>query len=581
MTIRICCAVTLDIELYSLLDGPDARLAEEAARLQKANERNKQAAADKPIDANIDNSIVSRPLYVIRNLLPLSFSFCANSFREADTFECKLPLSALPVPLAAIRNATLYASIQHISDVDWAAGVRPVVTKDQQDADFVGIVQEATQSVTKDNIPVVTLKCIDFVGALSNKKVEPGIEIDPNLPLDKAIAKFLQNTMAQEIPVVWKEPNEKAPTLGKYKPKLHRKPKTPKAKAPKSSQDTYLQAIEKACSMVGVVPRVTGPRIELSYAGTMYQGLDRGETQCTIIVGSVVESIQVEHEYVGPKYQTVLVTSWDPDKHVQYSAQWPPNPKNKQAKKLDKNERPMGDLVKVMLGRPGRETLDDSVLIVPVEPVSNPELLPKVAEAIFFERNRQRSKIVVKTHSPFSKPFDNEYPDILKLRAGDTVRFGYVEELAGLGPEVRALTGALGQSLLQKIFESQGFENAAKIAAAVSLVPHTDAFRVDSLVVECSEDSEPEIEIHLVNYTVITSDLQAKADNRSVDEALKSVYDKASSLATMAKSEIRKFFDELRKEILKSSQDPNPDLAKIAALEKSMLRLSWQELLLL
>ena len=61
----------------------------------------------------------------------------------------------------------------------------------------------------------------------------------------------------------------------------------------------------------------------------MYEGIDRGgEAKATILVGSIVESFEAEHELIGAKMQPIQVTSYDPDTGRSYVARWPPDPKN-------------------------------------------------------------------------------------------------------------------------------------------------------------------------------------------------------------------------------------------------------------
>lgn len=559
---RIVCVVSLRLEVFSLGDGPDARLAEDAERLYRSRQLTEAlltpgAEGNLATLAAIDAPTNKRPTFTVLNVQAKSFSWTVNSFRKADELDVTVPLSAIPVPLAAIRNMTCEAVIRHVSDEDWGNGVLP--TTAVADKDFYGVGKEPSQSVASDG--VATMKCtfVDYVGLLSGKKVEAGKEFDEELPISRMVEKFLKATWAEGMTVVWVD-SKPEPSVGKLKPLLHKKAKGKKKKRPVPSTDSYLDAIVKACHELGVTPRINGNKLILSYAGTMYQGQNETkEVKSMIILGHNIHTIHAKHALLGSKLESVRVTAFDPVQRQQYAARWPPDPKQNKATTAEQGKRPDVPPILAHLGRPGYEQLDDTVLSVPIGPVANPELLPKIAESIFFERTRQRTHIDITTYSPFSG-YDND-PDILRLRAGDDVWFGVMDD-ALLATECRAINGNLSQAQIKQLLERNGTPSitAARISEAVAMVPKTDRLRVDEMKVTGGEKSDPVIELRLVTYTVITSDLQAKAEGRTPDDVV----------AQLAEGIPGETLDQIRARIKKArmdldASDASPEAKKAAS----------------
>lgn len=557
---RIVCVVTLNVEVFILRDGPDARLAAEATSLDRAKgyrEGLKLVGSDDIADAFgalnaavADAAAADRPLFVIQNIVPKEGSVTFNSFRKADELEITIPLAQLPIPGSAIRNVTCQAVFRQVSDDDYEAGNLPSASGD--DADFFGVGRKHGGVVVDNEIGTVTLSFLDYAGMMGSDKVPAGHAFDEDLPISQSVQAFLLGTWAEGIPVRWVDPRNAEPSLGQYKPKIHKAAKGTKAKKEVPSQYTYLDAITLACQEVGCVARVMGAEIQIAFAGTMYAGLDRGgETRAKVLVGQIVESpLKTEHELVGQKMVSIQVVSYNPDTHQQYTARWPADPKGKAAQTVDRGARAVVPPIVANLGRPGYQDLDDAIIQIPVAPVSNPELLPQLAEAIFLERTRQRTTITFQTHSPWSNPFDDTCEaDLLTLRAGDNVSFGYVPDLAIPG-EVRGLTGQLEQGETQALLELHGIptKSAIEIAKAIALVPVTDRMRVDELKISFGAGTDATLEFKLVTFTVVTSDLQAKAEGLEPEDV-------STKIANIASSLVEGTLETIRASIIQARQD--------------------------
>lgn len=552
--VRTFCGFSMRIEVFDELDSLEARRAKEEVALfvAKDNAINywkepRRLNADPCDYAEESQGSHKRPFATVNNIAPLSWSFVANSFRKADEFEAVLPLALLPVPPEAIRVITGYAVIRQVSAEAWEEGLRtrgaatPLLAEDLGNADFAGVCSSETISIS-EGLSTIKLNFRDYLGLLASKKVPPGTTLDRKLPLSKAIAKFLAGTPAEGLCVTWVDPKQE-PTVEQHLPKTKKNPKKPAAK-PVGSQQNYLDAINEECARLGVVPRINVTRLELSYAGPLYEGR-LSTTRGALLVGQVVESIEAEHQLVGVKTEAVQTVGHNPDTGETYTARWPADPKGGQAKVVEPGKPPRLPPVAANIGLPGYEQLDESVLMIPVGPVGSKERLLDIARMVFLERTRQRVKYVIKTHAPWSNPLepDADGGDLLRLRAGDTVTFGYLAEddNALLAPEVRALTGEVGEEGMRQLLEASGVppETARRLAQVITRVPRLSLFRVDELHVAGSDKGDVELTFKLVNFVQILDDVQ---NTGLVATLLQDLAGRAAELAVASVEEVKKAF---------------------------------------
>lgn len=545
--VRIGCSVSLRAELWDALSGADERIrAEEEKRLAAAG---KNAAAlprgddAVPLDAQERALGQEQPKatptsIVLPDLVPMRWHLQRHSFRKGDEFKARFPLSALPVHPSALRVLTCSVRLEAIAPGAWEAGIvrgergpggalrsQPTTGPGDDEADFVGVALSYEAEVTHGAVPSFELPFHDYIGLLSTKKVRPGLEFDESIPISESVAKFLLGSPAEGLTVEWVDADDE-PDFGRYRPQLTKRKKKTSSKSkssrPAQSKESYLDAIAHACDMLGVVPRIVGARLELGFARTIYEGRETAQTRAarpTILVSSVVESIKAKHTLLGAKTRAIQVVSFDPDSNQQHTARWPPAAGKNTALSSTTGVLPGVPMVAANVGIAGFEQLDEAIELVPVAPVADPSILPRLAESIFLEKNRQRVQYTLVTHCPWVDPTT---PDavggaLLRLRAGTEVGFGVGAITAGAGGRsmqgVRALTGELDEAGARLELEASGVKHdvAIALAAAIARTPKTDVFRVDELEVQGAEGEPAELRVGLVTYTTIVLDLQAKA----------------------------------------------------------------------
>lgn len=520
---RIGCVATLRCEVFDDLDGGDARLDAESKLIAAARLVWDKVVAGKGIQALEEVSAGTtraRPTATLLDVVPLSWGATYNSFRRADEFECTIPLRALPVPLESVRVLSCEVVLRHVGSDAWeevlSSGTPPLRRADF-DPDFVGVCTQIDADTTPDKTPTLKLKFQDYLGLLANKEVTQGRELDHSLPIAEAVQQFLKGTPAEGLTVQWVDRQDAQPKLADHLPRAAKK-KGKNGGVPGGHARKLLDVINEACSFVGVVPTVRVDRLDLAFGGTLYEGQDRGgEARATILVSQVVESFSVHRQLLGVQSKPVQVTSYDPDSGRVFTARWPPDPKSVAPTVVEPGKPARLPPLAANIGLPGYEQLDEAILRVSVAPVANPELLPRLAQTLFLERTRQKLKVVLKTHAPWANPAapDLDGGTLLRLRPGDNVVFGYLgesEENPLLPPEVRVLAGGASAEVISSLLRSAGVAEgvALEVGRVVERAPRTSRWRVDELHVSGGSGQSAELEIHLINFTVIDADLQGK-----------------------------------------------------------------------
>lgn len=595
---RVACSCTLRVEVYDRLDGAESRLAaEQDKRLAKATKN--AAALDKgeslvPLDdqgrkLGQEQPSRARPSLVLLDLAPMRWTLVRNSFRKADTFKARFPLAVLPVHPSAIRAVTCVVRLRAMTAAEWSDGIqlgrlgpsgaprsRPSVGAGDEGADFVGIAKTIDDEVSGDKIPSFELDFVDYVGLLGSKKVRPGLEFDESIPISESITKFLLGSPAEGIRVVWVD-QAPEPDFGRYRPRMtKRKAGASKSARPATPKENYLDAISHACGMLGVVPRIVGPRLVLAFGGTMYEGRASDVPRDTLLATNLVESLKAKHDLLGAKTRPIQVVSYDVDTQQNHTARWPPaSGKNQALSSGADGKLPLVPTVAGNVGIPGFTQLDESIEMVPVAPVSDPSILPRVAESLFLEKQRQRVHYTLTTHSPWADPGapDAEGGRLLHLQAGDAMTFGVGAITAGAGGRslagLRAVAGELDEAGVLAELKASGVpaDVAEKVAAAIASTPKTDRFRVDTLEVTGAEGGDVELQIGLVTYTAIVSDLQGlaygQASGGDAADALKS----AAADKSIPKADVRATAVEARKRVRALGLPPGDEAAHLGGID--------------
>jgi hypothetical protein len=191
--------------------------------------------------------------------------------------------------------------------------------------------------------------------------------------------------------------------------------------------------------------------------------------------------------------------------------------------------------------------------------VAGKERLSEVAQMIFLERTRQRVKYTIKTHAPWSNPLDPDAQggNLLRLRAGDTVDFGYLASSEGstLAPEVKALTGGVSAEGMAQLLIASGVPetSARRLGQLLTSVPRLSRFRVDELHVSGGDNQGVELTFKLVNFVQIVGDFQSNPD--SAQQAFSRLASRLEELAVATAEEVRAAFAEAYQAIASSSAE--------------------------
>lgn len=569
---RVVCSCTFHIELFSELETADGRIEGQALSLVRsiANALASQEDA-KPLNPDLDPfdldgppGNVRRPYYVLPVIRPVSWSFVFNTFRKPDEFECTIPLGVLPIPPEAIARISVFSMVRQIDADAWEfIETNPsALIVDQDSADFVGECRSVSMSIGADGMPTVKLQFQDYLSLLQQKNVEAGKRLDRTLPISKAIEKFLVGTPAEGLPVVWlgDDPSKKEPSVEGHIPKAQKQRKAGKsASKPSKSQQNYLDTIVEECSLLGLVPRLNVTTLQISPAAPLYEGTSDG-AKTILLVSQLVDSIDAEHTLLSNATKAVQVVGYNPDTGDMYAARWPADPKNAKPVVMKPGQAPRLPPVIANMGLPGHQQLDESVRLVPFGAVSSQERLQEIARMIFLDRERQRLRYTLKTHAPWSNPLepDADGGSLLRLRAGDTIQFGYITEESDaydggilLPPEVRALVSGISAEGNQMLLERAGVAPsvAHTIGAIVANAARLNFFRVDELHIAGGSKQDVELTLKIVNFTQVIDDVQRKTTGRDTKQSVNRLISNETFLATLSRPEIENAYKNAQEEL--------------------------------
>ena len=228
---------------------------------------------------------------------------------------------------------TVEAVLENVSADAWSDAFEegrtstPKLADAFSNVDFAGIAMDIKHAGGAEDVPMVSLKFLDYLGLLGSTKVPVGKELQQSGPITSAIRAFLLGCRAEGIDVAWVDPDHTEPSFATPKPKLMTKKR---GKAPSKTthgKQNYLDVLVEACGHLGVVPRMNVATLELAFAGTMYEGRDRGgESKATLLLGGVIEDWDAEHTLIGPKLDPtkpqVLLYETVGDKLQLVAAEW-------------------------------------------------------------------------------------------------------------------------------------------------------------------------------------------------------------------------------------------------------------------
>jgi hypothetical protein len=472
-----------------------------------------------------------RRTFEVNGIIPDSFTWKLTGPRSADELELKLRYIDMPFDPRLVRACEVDLFFGTVTAEDYAAGIaggnRSVggegneslnvipdtfvdsLGRERSNLRFQGWTDEFEAEWNDDGDQVISLKCRDATHLFTLIDAPSGLTISPDLPLDKAIAEYLAQFPTFEgtrveyrglgEPPVYK--SVVASTA--HQPKLG--PQVAKGGGATGGDKFHVwDYIYDICAAVGHVARIEGSTLIVQQVrqllGTAalrtddpYIARTASGIVCsnrTLVYGRNVSSLKVKRQFTKKAPTNVEVRSY-----------WP------ERKKLLVSRYPDSDAERrVAMLRPGDDTHDKKWHVITLPGITDQETLHEVARAAYEMVGRNEIGVSIKTFDLAAFGGDNDDPDLLDLRCGDTVRIEVdYNDRDGEGNslqeiEARRVTIERNADLLKRL----GFQDQVAYAYAEAYV---DAgflrdFRLRELTVKWDTEQGPEVSIEAANYIV-------------------------------------------------------------------------------
>lgn len=479
--------------------------------------------------------------HVLDGVIPLSANFLRNGLRTADTATVEVASADLPLDPRTVRSCAVQLYMGTVSPEDYSRGalgemrdgsatqsgvrvpynVLPDSFSDpyhrpRSNLRFEGWVDEWQVAFPDSDASSVTLQCTDNTRLLIDAPAGPKLFVDPNKPLDQAIAGYLANyPQFRGLSVQYRPPVQpgQIPTLKdslsktKYQPKLGPPPSGGGAGASLKVWD-YLTDV--AASVAHTV-RLEGTRVIVQRARTLYDSSlqARGDDTFTgrrlpsglelprrlYAYGKNVQDLKVSRKYATVAGVNIEVRSYDSSRKKTLVVRFP-----------QKEDR-------VKQIHPGTASADQKWKVITVAGVVDPKVLRAIGQGIYEQVNRNELVSRLVTQNLGSYGGGNADPDALDLLAGDSVDVRILRDEdasrgEGVGNTVQsAFSTSLNHAVefLQHLGYSERFATAYQ--KALNNVGFPATFKVKTFGCQWQgQDSGITLDLELMNYVEIRAD---------------------------------------------------------------------------
>lgn len=473
--------------------------------------------------------------HVIDGIVPVTANFVRNGLRTADTSTVEVAFADLPLDPRTVRSCAVQLYMGTVSANDYAhgalgelrdssatvSGVRVLYNvlpdsyvdpygRQRTNLRFEGWVDDWQVDFSDGDAPTVTLNCTDNTRLLLDAPVGPKLFVDPNKPIDQAVAAYLSNyPQFRGLAVQYRPAVErgKVPSLKdslaktKYQPKLGPPPSGGGATASLKVWD-YLTDV---CGSIAHTIRLEGTTIIVQRARTLYDSslATRPDDPFTgrrlpsglelprrlYAYGRNIQSLKVSRKYAKAAGVNIEVRSYDSSRKKTLVERFPLK----------------DDRVKSL--HPGGAA-EQKWKVISVTGVTDPKVLRAIGQNVYEQINRANDLVTrVVTQNLGSYGGSNEDPDGLDLLAGDAVDVRIIKE-GEVGNTVQLAfehASSNASQFLQHLGYSERFANAYQ--KAISNVGFPATFKVKTMGAQWSgQDSGISLDVELMNYLEVRAD---------------------------------------------------------------------------
>jgi hypothetical protein len=482
--------------------------------------------------------------FVISGIIPREATWNVNGIRMADTLNLTFSYADLPFSPLVLRAAWVELYLGTITAEEHQLGIegrnREISLKNGQkiyesmlmvpdtyidktgrvrsNLRFQGFVDK-WENDFGDNEPMVRVECRDNTQLLIDIDAPSKLTIDKNIPIDKAIAKYLSHfPQLNGITIEYRPGNIKESEIPVLKNVYGRASFPPQLGPPPSlinGQPSGLPVwdfLTDVVSSLGHFIHVEGTNILIERSRTKFgpnskivrrpddpfQGRN-GRVYRQFIYGRNISEMKTTRTFVKNVPTNIEVRSYDPVKKSPVVGRYPTNR--------------VGAGVHTSI--PGDGGAEEKWLVWKVAPgITDKDTLRIIAQNIYEQLGRQELQVKIKTKNLASFGGGNEDPDLLDMKAADTVEI-LVNRSNNIETAPSTSTVTSLETQLQtfrdknvKYLMSRGFaENLSKAyAKAYTDIGVPTEFRIKNMQVNWNIDTGVAFDIECINFVEVRAE---------------------------------------------------------------------------
>lgn len=465
--------------------------------------------------------------HAIDGIIPRRATLSRNGIRQADTMTLEFKYADMPIDPRTLRGAAVQFFLGTVSEEDFRAGIAgltkpliegssnlatiPVHMVPEKFADgrsnlrFEGWVDD-WETVWSDREPILIVNCTDNTRQLIEQEAPPQLTLDPKLPINEAVAKYIAEfPQFKGFGVTFLPEDGTAPALEDVLTKgARRKGKSP---APGKSAGGSLSVwdyLTDMTGMVGLTIRFEGTTIFIQQVRALlknpfptrpddpFQGRDligggRVERR-TFVYGRNLEELRIRRNFTKHNSHNIEVRCYVPENKNVLIARHPPKDKRQ---------------TRANPGEAGEQTY----LVLRVTGIKDEATLRRIAQEAYEQLNRSELEVSILTKNLASYGGGNDDPDVLDMQPGDPIDVELQreeQELQGITINNLEDTLAIKQKAVDFLvllgFTEEFADAYAGVFINTSLV---STYRVRKMDIDWDADDGISIAIDAINYAVV------------------------------------------------------------------------------
>lgn len=405
-------------------------------------QKNPPASKLRPTQLAVGGDLLTQ---AITGIIPARASLSLNGIRTAATLSLEIPFSDLPIEPRMVRGIGVDFYLgTHLTATEFAAGIRgkgrdvgngttepailiPTTYKDgfgreRTNLRFTGWADDWEIDWSNGSAPMVRMNCRDNSSILIDTEAPPQLGLDPTIPIDQAIVKYLRVfPQFAGISVQFLPKGIGAPTYKKASAKAAYKTAFGPPSITGGGKSSVLDYLSDVVAHLGLVLRFDGTigRVYVQPPRTIYsQRYPKREDDPFVrttaagrplpfrlfVYGRNIDKLLFKRKFTQAGPTTIEVRSYSPSLKRYLIERYPV--------KKDRIER----------GLPGVLLPDEKIQQFFVPGIKDGPTLRAVAQSIYEQLGRNELEVTIQTRDLGSFGGSSLDPDLLDCKPGDTVQ---------------------------------------------------------------------------------------------------------------------------------------------------------------